>query len=51
MLVAQESCRVEQFVKQPDGRWIYAVFTAMEDRVQLASVVGDGRGATRPLQS
>ncbi|MFL6282619.1 MAG: Uma2 family endonuclease, partial [Pyrinomonadaceae bacterium] len=38
VLVAQDECRVEQYAKQPDGRWLLTDHRAPEDLVELASI-------------
>ena len=38
LLVAQDECRVEQYVKQPDGRWLLSEYRALEDVVELMSI-------------
>ena len=38
VLVAQDEHRVEQYVKQPDGRWMLSDHRSPEDVVELASV-------------
>ena len=38
LLVAQDECRVEQYVKQPDGRWLLSDYRSPGDVVELASV-------------
>jgi Uma2 family endonuclease len=38
VLVAQDEYRVEQYVKQPDGRWLLSDHRSPEDVVELASV-------------
>src|SRR5947208_2764400 len=38
LLVAQDECRVEQFVKQPDGRWLLSDYRSPEEVVELGSV-------------
>ena len=37
LLVAQDEYRVEQFVKQPDGRWLLSDVRTLEGVVELAS--------------
>ncbi len=38
LLVAQNQQRVEQYTKQPDGRWLITDLNSPEARVELASV-------------
>jgi Uma2 family endonuclease len=38
VLVAQDEHRVEQYTKQPDGRWMLSDHRSLEDVVELASV-------------
>lgn len=38
VLVAQDEHRVEQYVKQPDGRWLLSDHHSLDDVVELASV-------------
>ena len=38
VLVAQDECRVEQYTKQPDGRWLLTDHRSPEDSVELASI-------------
>jgi Uma2 family endonuclease len=38
VLVAQDELRVEQYAKQPDGRWLLTDHRSPEDVVELASV-------------
>jgi Uma2 family endonuclease len=38
VLVAQDEYRVEQYAKQPDGRWLLTDHRSTEDVVELASV-------------
>ena len=38
LLVAQDECRVEQYVKQPDGRWLLSEYPALEDVIELVSI-------------
>lgn len=38
VLVAQDECRVEQYAKQPDGRWLLTDHRLPEDLVELASI-------------
>jgi len=38
LLVAQDECRVEQFVKQPDGHWLYTDARSSEGSLELASI-------------
>ncbi|MGI9174123.1 MAG: Uma2 family endonuclease [Rhodothermales bacterium] len=41
MLVAQDRCRAEQFVRQQDGRWIYSEAHRQEDVILLSSIACD----------
>lgn len=38
VLVAQDELRVEQYSKQPDGRWLLTDYRSPEDVVELASI-------------
>jgi len=38
LLVAQSEYRVEQYTKQPDGRWLLTEFRSPEDALQLDSI-------------
>jgi Uma2 family endonuclease len=38
VLVAQDEYKVEQYVRQPDGRWLLADHSSPEDVVEIASV-------------
>jgi Uma2 family endonuclease len=38
LLVAQDEYRVEQFVRQPDGRWLLADIRSLDASVELSSV-------------
>jgi Uma2 family endonuclease len=38
VLVAQDECKVEQYTKQPDGRWMLTDYRSPEDVVELASI-------------
>jgi len=38
LLVAQDECRIEQFVKQADGRWLLSEADSLDGSLQLASV-------------
>jgi Uma2 family endonuclease len=38
VLVAQDEDRVEQYTKQPDGRWLLTDHRSTEDSVELASI-------------
>jgi Uma2 family endonuclease len=38
LLVAQEECRVEQYVKQPDGRWLLADVRSRESLIVLEAI-------------
>jgi Uma2 family endonuclease len=38
VLVAQDECRVEQYAKQPDGRWLLTDHRSPEDVVELPSI-------------
>lgn len=37
LLVAQDECRVEQYVRRPDGRWLLSDHRSPEEVVELAS--------------
>jgi Uma2 family endonuclease len=38
LLVAQESCRVEQFVRQGAAQWLYSAAHQLEDTIKLSSI-------------
>jgi Uma2 family endonuclease len=38
LLVAQDECRVEQYARQKDGRWLLADYRSPDDSVELSSV-------------
>jgi Uma2 family endonuclease len=38
LLVAQDECKVEQYVKQPGGRWLLSDYRSLEDVVELSSI-------------
>jgi Uma2 family endonuclease len=38
LLIAQDQARIEQFVGQPDGRWIFSAHDRLEDLVEIASI-------------
>jgi Uma2 family endonuclease len=38
LLVAQDECRVEQYVKQPDGRWLLADVRSRESLIVLEAI-------------
>ncbi len=38
VLVAQDEHKVEQYVKQPDGRWLLSDHRSLDDVMELASV-------------
>ncbi len=38
LLVAQDECRIEQFVRQADGGWLLSEHRATEDTVKLTSI-------------
>ena len=38
LLVAQDRCRVEQYVKQPDGSWLFFEFEDTNGSIKLASL-------------
>ncbi|MBA3767810.1 MAG: Uma2 family endonuclease [Acidobacteria bacterium] len=38
LLVAQDEYRIEQYVKQPDGRWLLSDYRSPEDLVELVSI-------------
>lgn len=38
VLVTQDECKVEQYVKQSDGRWLLSDHRSLDDVVELASV-------------
>ena len=38
ILIAQDICRVEQFVRQNDGTWTYRAFHTLDDFVKLESI-------------
>ena len=38
ILIAQDACRVEQFVRQHDWQWKYRIYSSLEDVVKLESI-------------
>lgn len=38
LLVAQDEHRIEQYTKQPDGRWLLSEYRSTEDVAELASI-------------
>src|SRR5258706_3265532 len=38
LLVAQDEVRLEQYVKQTDGRWVLFEYSALENVVELSSI-------------
>jgi Uma2 family endonuclease len=38
LLVAQDEYKIEQYVKQPDGRWLLSDISSLEARVELVSI-------------
>lgn len=38
LLIAQDESKIEQYVRQPDGRWLLASYHSPEDVVELASI-------------
>jgi Uma2 family endonuclease len=38
LLVAQDECRAEQFIRQPDGHWMYSDARSREGVLELASI-------------
>jgi len=38
VLISQGECRVERFVRQPDGDWLYTETTEMDGSIELVSV-------------
>ena len=38
VLIAQDEYRVEQYIKQPDGRWLLSEVRSLNDQVELSSV-------------
>ena len=38
VLVSQSECRIEQYVRQPDGKWLYTETTAPTRSVELRSI-------------
>ena len=38
VLIAQDEYKVEQYARQPDGRWLLSSYRSLEDVVELASV-------------
>jgi Uma2 family endonuclease len=38
ILVAQDERRIEQFVRQPDERWLLSEYRSLEDTVEMASI-------------
>jgi Uma2 family endonuclease len=37
LLVAQDEYKIEQYIKQPDGRWMLSDISSLEDTIELAS--------------
>ncbi len=40
VLVAQDEARVEKFVRQPDGQWLYSSVEGLEQNILLAAAEG-----------
>lgn len=38
LLIAQDRCHVEHFIRQPQGRWLLAETNRIEDTLQLSSI-------------
>jgi Uma2 family endonuclease len=38
LLVTQDEYKIEQFVKQPDGRWLLADYRSLEEVIELTSI-------------
>ncbi len=38
VLIAQDACRVEQYIRQHDWEWTYRVYSSLEDAVKLESI-------------
>jgi Uma2 family endonuclease len=38
VLIAQDEYKIEQFVRQPDGRWLLSYYRSPEDVVELTSI-------------
>ena len=38
LLVAQDECRIEQYVKQPDSHWLLSDYRSLEETVELMSI-------------
>ena len=57
VLVRSDSARVESFLRQPDGRWMFGVAVGMEATAQLSSIQVDlplaevYRGVELPVQA
>ncbi len=38
LLVSQDQHKIESFVRQPDNRWLFAAYTALDDVVEITSI-------------
>jgi hypothetical protein len=38
VLIAQDKCHVEHFVRQPDHRWLLSETNRLEDTIHLSSI-------------
>lgn len=38
ILVAQDECHVEQFVRRPDGTWVFREYSSLKDSLRLPSL-------------
>jgi Uma2 family endonuclease len=38
LLVAQDNPKVEYYVRQPDGKWLFSAYNDLQDTIELASV-------------
>jgi Uma2 family endonuclease len=38
VLIAQDQARIERYLRQPDGQWLYADATGMDASIELASI-------------
>jgi Uma2 family endonuclease len=38
LLVSQDQHKIEHFVRQPDNRWLFAAYTALDDVVEIPSI-------------
>jgi Uma2 family endonuclease len=38
LLVAQDNHRVDYYVRQPDGKWLFSAFTNLQDIIEISSI-------------